>query len=104
MPKSSFQRCPRFGSLLVLQWEIVTNCWRINIDFWQLRRAWLYWSIFFLSHWLYSRWRNGKKSMRSMADLARLLEDSLISWAIDKWSNLWIQGLAISRLGMKRNR
>ena len=86
-------------SLSELQWEVVTKCWRNNIDFWQPERAWLYGSMFFLSHWLYARWRHGKKSTRPMMHLAGLQDDSTTLWALDKLSGLSPIGLIGSHLG-----
>jgi radical SAM superfamily enzyme YgiQ (UPF0313 family) len=91
-------------SLTELQWEVVTKCWRNNIDFWQPDRAWLYGSMFFLSHWFYARWRHGKKSTRPMMHLAGLQDDSLTLWALDKWSNLRIPEMIGSGFGLLKNR
>lgn len=91
-------------SLTELQWEVVTKCWRNNIDFWQPERAWLYGSMFFLSHWFYARWRHGKKSTRPMMHLAGLQDDSLTLWALDKWSALKLPEAIGSRFGLlKKN-
>ena len=91
-------------SLTELQWEVVTKCWRNNIDFWQPEKAWLYGSMFFLSHWFYARWVHGKKATRPMMHLAGLPDDSLTLWAIDKWSNLKFPDMIGSRLGLSRNK
>lgn len=70
------------------QFEVLTKCWRNNIDFWQPERAWLYNSMFFLAHWFYARWRHGKKSTIPMMHLAGLSDDSLTIKAIDKWATI----------------
>ena len=70
------------------QFEIMTKCWRNNIDFWQPERAWLYNSMFFLAHWFYARWRHGKKATIPMMHLAGLSDDSLTIRAIDKWATI----------------
>ncbi len=70
------------------QFEIMTKCWRNNIDFWQPERAWLYNSMFFLAHWFYARWRHGKKATIPMMHLAGLSDDSLTIRAIDKWGTI----------------
>ena len=86
-------------NLSELQWEVVTKCWRNNIDFWQPERAWLYGSMFFLSHWLYARWRHGKKATKPMMHLAGLQDDSTTLWAIDKLSGLSPFEVISSHLG-----
>jgi radical SAM superfamily enzyme YgiQ (UPF0313 family) len=73
-------------SLTESQFEILTKCWRNNIDFWSPEKAWLYNSMFFLAHWFYARWRHGKKATKPMMHLAGLSDDSLTMWAIDKGS------------------
>lgn len=91
-------------SLSELQWEVVTKCWRNNIDFWQPERSWLYSSMFFLSHWLYARWRHGKKSTRPMMQLAGFRDDSITLWALGKWSSLAIPETIGSKLGSLKRR
>ncbi|MEM2891777.1 MAG: radical SAM protein [Thermoplasmata archaeon] len=71
-------------SLTELQWMVLTKCWRNNIDFWQPERSWLYSTMFFLSHWLYARWRHGRKSTRPMMHLAGFKDDSLAFALMDK--------------------
>jgi len=70
------------------QFEIMTKCWRNNIDFWQPERAWLYNSMFFLAHWFYARWRHGKKATIPMMHLAGLSDESFTIKAIDKWATI----------------
>lgn len=91
-------------SLSELQWEVVTKCWRNNIDFWQPERSWIYSSMFFMSHWFYARWRHGKKSTRPMMHLAGFGDDSVTLWALEKWSNLRVPETIGSKLGSLRNR
>ncbi len=91
-------------SLTEMQWEVVTKCWRNNIDFWQPEKAWIYGSMFFLSHWFYARWRHGKKSTRPMMHLAGFEDDSLTLWALGKWSNLRIPEAIGAKIGSLRNR
>jgi len=57
-------------SLTELQWEVLARCWKNNIDFWtpELRRV--YGTAFFFVHWLYARWKHGKKATRPMMRLA----------------------------------
>lgn len=54
------------------QWEILARCWKNNIDFWSPDKKWIYGPMFFLSHWLYARWRHGKKATVPMMRLAGL--------------------------------
>ena len=58
------------GNLSELQWEVLSRCWKNNIDFWSPDMKWLYGPLFFLSHWLYARWRHGKKATLPMMHLA----------------------------------
>ncbi len=91
-------------SLSELQWEVLTKCWRNNIDFWQPEKTWFYGSMFFLSHWFYARWRHGKKSTRPMMHLAGLPDDSLTLWVIDRWSDLKIPEAIGSGFGLLRRK
>ncbi len=59
-------------NLTDLQWEVLARCWKNNIDFWSPERKWLLSPMFFFSHWLYARWRHGKKATRPMMHLAGL--------------------------------
>lgn len=72
-------------NLTELQWMVLTKCWRNNIDFWQPERSWMYSSMFFMSHWLYARWRHGSKATRPMMHLAGFNDDSLTLTLMDKW-------------------
>jgi len=58
------------SNLTQLQWEILSRCWKNNIDFWTPDMKWIYGPLFFLSHWLYARWRHGKKATIPMMRLA----------------------------------
>jgi len=53
-----------------LQWEVLSRCWKNNIDFWTPDMKWIYGSIFFLSHWMYFRWKHGKNATIPMMRLA----------------------------------
>jgi radical SAM superfamily enzyme YgiQ (UPF0313 family) len=57
-------------NLSQLQWEVLSRCWKNNIDFWTPDMKWIYGPLFFLSHWLYARWRHGKKATIPMMRLA----------------------------------
>jgi radical SAM superfamily enzyme YgiQ (UPF0313 family) len=57
-------------NLTELQWEVLSRCWKNNIDFWTPDMKWIYGPLFFLSHWLYARWRHGKKATGPMMRLA----------------------------------
>ena len=58
------------NNLTQLQWEILSRCWKNNIDFWTPDMKWIYGPLFFLSHWFYARWRHGKKATIPMMRLA----------------------------------
>jgi radical SAM superfamily enzyme YgiQ (UPF0313 family) len=58
------------NNLTELQWEVLSRCWRNNIDFWTPDMKWIYGPLFFLSHWFYARWRHGKKATGPMMRLA----------------------------------
>ncbi len=64
------EKMPSLENLSELQWEVLTRSWRNNIDFWHPGRKWLYNPMFFLSHWLWARWRHGKKATVPMMHLA----------------------------------
>ena len=57
-------------NLSELQWEILARCWKNNIDFWSPDMKWIYGPAFFASHWLYARWKHGKKATMPMMRLA----------------------------------
>jgi len=58
------------NNLTQLQWEILSRCWKNNIDFWTPDMKWIYGPLFFFSHWFYARWRHGKKATIPMMRLA----------------------------------
>ena len=60
----------KLSNLTQLQWEILSRCWKNNIDFWTPDMKWIYGPLFFMSHWLYARWRHGKKATIPMMRLA----------------------------------
>ena len=60
----------KLSNLTQLQWEILSRCWKNNIDFWTPDMRWAYGPLFFLSHWFYARWRHGKKATVPMMRLA----------------------------------
>jgi radical SAM superfamily enzyme YgiQ (UPF0313 family) len=57
-------------NLSELQWEVISRCWRNNIDFWSPDKKWILNPIFFFSHWFYARWKHGKKATIPMMHLA----------------------------------
>jgi radical SAM superfamily enzyme YgiQ (UPF0313 family) len=59
-------------NLTEIQWEILSRCWKNNIDFWAPDMKWLYGPAFFMCHWFYARWRHGKKATVPMMRLAGL--------------------------------
>jgi radical SAM superfamily enzyme YgiQ (UPF0313 family) len=63
-------------NLTELQWEIVTRCWRNNIDFWAPDKKWIN-PMFFFGHWFYARWKHGKKATIPMMHLSGLSDTSL---------------------------
>ena len=68
------------SNLTQLQWEILSRCWKNNIDFWTPDMKWIYGPLFFLSHWFYARWRHGKIATVPMMRLAGIP----ISYKFDK--------------------
>ena len=56
--------------LTELQWEVISRCWRNNIDFWAPDIQRIVGPVFFFGHWLYARWKHGKKSTRPVMRLA----------------------------------
>ena len=62
----------KLTDLTQLQWEVLSRCWKNNIDFWTPDMKWVYGPLFFLSHWFYARWRHGKKVTIPMMRLAGL--------------------------------
>jgi radical SAM superfamily enzyme YgiQ (UPF0313 family) len=57
-------------NLTELQWDVLASCWKNNIEFWVPDKKNLYGPAFFFVHWLYYRWKHGKKSTRPMMHLA----------------------------------
>ena len=74
-----------------LQWEVITRCWRNNLDIWRPDSNGLYGQMFFFSHWFYARWRHGKKSTIPMMHLAGLPDSSILLKAIKKCDTLYCQ-------------
>ena len=64
------QRRTNLKNLTELQWEVISRCWRNNIDFWAPERKWLLNPMFFFTHWFYARWKHGKKATIPMMHLA----------------------------------
>ncbi len=64
------QRRTNLKGLSELQWEVIARCWRNNIDFWRPDMKWMLNPMFFFSHWLYARWKHGKKATVPMMHLA----------------------------------
>ncbi|MDH7506839.1 MAG: radical SAM protein [Candidatus Thermoplasmatota archaeon] len=58
------------NNLTELQWEVISKCWRNNIDFWAPDLQKYIGPTFFFAHWFYGRWKHGKKSTRPMMRLA----------------------------------
>ncbi|MEM0466946.1 MAG: radical SAM protein [Candidatus Thermoplasmatota archaeon] len=58
------------NNLTDLQWEVLARCWKNNIDFWAPEKKWALSPVFFFSHWLYYRWKHGKKATHPMMHLA----------------------------------
>jgi radical SAM superfamily enzyme YgiQ (UPF0313 family) len=54
----------------VLFIPLKASSWRNNIDFWVPDKKNFYGPAFFFVHWLYYRWKHGKKSTRPMMHLA----------------------------------
>jgi len=68
----SDSRRTNLNNLTELQWEVITRCWKNNIDFWTPDMKWVYGSAFFVAHWVYARWKHGKKATIPMMHLAGL--------------------------------
>jgi radical SAM superfamily enzyme YgiQ (UPF0313 family) len=64
------QHRTNLNNLTQLQWEVLSRCWKNNIDFWTPEMKWIYGPLFFFSHWFYARWRHGKKATIPMMRLA----------------------------------
>jgi hypothetical protein len=63
-------RRTNLDNLTELQWDVLASSWRNNIDFWVPDKKNFYGPAFFFVHWLYYRWKHGKKSTRPMMHLA----------------------------------
>ncbi len=63
-------RRTNLDSLTELQWEVLSRCWRNNIDFWAPDKQRVLGPMFFVAHWAYVRWKHGKKSTLPMMRLA----------------------------------
>ena len=64
------QNRTKLSNLTELQWEIIARCWKNNIDIWAPDKKHILEPTFFASHWLYTRWKHGKKATRPMMHLA----------------------------------
>lgn len=64
-------------NLSELQWEVITRCWKNNIEFWHPEKKWLYGTMFFFTHWFYARWKHGKKATIPMMHLSGLSDSSI---------------------------
>ncbi len=63
--------------LLGSQWEVITRCWRNNIEVWDPDKAWLYRMTFFFGHWFYARWKHGRKATLPMMRLSGLADEKM---------------------------
>ena len=63
-------RRTNLDNLSELQWEVLSRCWKNNIDFWTPDMKKIYGPAFFMAHWLYYRWKHGKKATKPMMRLA----------------------------------
>jgi len=68
----SNSRRTNLDNLTELQWEVLSRCWRNNIDFWAPEKQRYLGPVFFFSHWLYYRWKHGKKATLPMMRLSGL--------------------------------
>ena len=68
----SDSRRTNLNNLTELQWEVLARCWRNNIDFWAPEKQRYLGPVFFFSHWLYYRWKHGKKATLPMMRLSGL--------------------------------
>jgi len=76
-------RRTKLDNLTELQWEVLSKCWKNNIDFWAPDMKKIVGPMFFFGHWFYSRWKHGKKSTRPVMRLAGFP----VSTKIDKKCN-----------------
>ena len=58
------------NNLSELQWEVISRCWKNNIDFWASDKKMVLNTGFLLTYWLYYRWKHGKKSIKPVMRLA----------------------------------
>jgi len=79
----SDSRRTKLDNLTELQWEVLSKCWKNNIDFWAPDMKKIVGPMFFFGHWFYSRWKHGKKSTRPVMRLAGFP----VSGKIDKACN-----------------
>lgn len=63
-------RRTNLDNLTELQWEVISRCWRNNIDFWAPDMQKIIGPTFFFGHWMYYRWKHGSKSTRPVMRLA----------------------------------
>lgn len=80
----SDSRRTNLDNLSELQWEVLSRCWRNNIDFWTPQMQKVLGPMFFFVHWFYARWKHGKKATKPMMRLAGFP----VSGKIDKKCNL----------------
>ncbi len=60
----------KLNGLTELQWEVISRCWKNNIDFWDPSIKKIVGPVFFFAHWFYSRWKHGKVSTKPIMRLA----------------------------------
>jgi len=60
----------KLDGLTELQWEVISRCWKNNIDFWDPEIKKFVGPVFFFAHWFYARWKHGRVSTRPMMRLA----------------------------------
>ncbi len=63
-------RRTNLDNLTELQWEVISRCWKNNIDFWAPDMKKIVGPIFFFGHWFYARWKHGKKLTKPAMRLA----------------------------------
>jgi len=80
----SNSRRASLNNLSEIQWEIITRCWRNNIDFWAPDMQRIVGPIFFFGHWFYARWKHGKNLTRPAMKLVGLP----VSGKVDKPCNV----------------
>jgi len=72
LKEAVLSNCKRsnLDNLTELQWDVLARCWKNNIDFWAPDKQKYLSPMFFMSHWLYYRWKHGKKATLPMMRLA----------------------------------